>query len=145
MPKSRQIMATWVIAALNFWESFFYDRRLTFFQSKKEEDANENLLRCVDIFDNLPSFMKDYNPVKDKYCELSFGTTKSRIKGIPNDPDPVRQFTPSSLFVDEAAYVSEFADTFKAAKPALDGGGRFTAISSAKPCEFKHYVFDENM
>lgn len=135
-------MATWLFAALNLWEAFFYPYRLCFFQSKKEEDSEENLVRVEQMYDSLPGWMKDRNPMKKTYCNIVFEQNKSRMKGVPQGHRHYRQYTPSSLFLDEVTYIEELHETVKAVQPALRRGGRLTGISSAGPSEFADLVFD---
>lgn len=142
IPKSRQILATWLIAALNFWECMFYPYRLCFFQSKKEEDSDENLIRVEQMYKSLPDWMKERNPVKKIYCQITFEGNQSRMKAVPQGSQHFRQYTPSSLFLDEATYIEELQETIKAVQPAIRRGGKLTAISSAGPSEFADLVFD---
>jgi hypothetical protein len=40
VPKSRQIMASWIFTALYLWDAQFHEGRYNYFQSKKEEDSD---------------------------------------------------------------------------------------------------------
>lgn len=145
IPKSRQILATWLIAGLNYWEAKFYPYRLAFFQSKKEDDSDENLVRVEQMEESLPQWMKDRNPMKKTFCNIEFEKNRSRMKAVPQGSRHFRQYTPSSLFLDEATYIEELLETIEAVQPALRRGGRLTAISSAGPSEFSDLVFDRNI
>ncbi len=57
----------------------------------------------------------------------------SEIIGLAQGPDQIRMHHPSGVFMDEAAFQEKAGDTFAAIKPAIQNGGRFTAISSAAP------------
>jgi hypothetical protein len=60
VPKSRQIMASWISVACYLWLAQFRKGKLVFFQSKKESDANDLIRRAKTIYDNEPSFLKRY-------------------------------------------------------------------------------------
>jgi hypothetical protein len=66
----------------------------------------------------------------------------SMIMGFPQDPDTVRQFHPRGLFQDEAAFMPKAGDAFAAAKPTIQNGGRYTAISSANASWFQMLTQD---
>jgi hypothetical protein len=60
----------------------------------------------------------------------------SEILGFAQGGDQIRQYHPTGLFADEAAFQTAAEDSFGAAKPALQNGGRYTAVSSANPSYF---------
>lgn len=143
VPKSRQISATWVFSALYLWDAMFFPSRLTFFQSKKEVDSDANIKRAETMHERLPAWMRQWQPMERTFCNIYFPRSRSEIKGIPQGADHVRGFTATGVFVDEASFVEGLGEVIAAAKPALGKTGRFTAISSAQPSEFKALVFDE--
>lgn len=135
--------ATWVFAALYLWESLFFPSRLSFFQSKKETDADENLERVFTMHSRLPKWQREWQPCERTFCNLHFPRSRSQIKGIPQGADHVRGFTASGVFVDEAAFIEGLDQTIAAVRPALGKTGRLTIISSASPGIFKGLTFDE--
>lgn len=142
IPKSRQMKITWLFVSLYLWETQFFRGKLTFFQSKKEEDANELIKRAKFIYDHQPPFLKtDYcNPTAsggDIYRKLEFPSLNSEIRGIPQGGDQLRSYTASGIFSDEMAFQEEAEESYLASKPTIDGGGRFTAVSSAAPGFFQ--------
>jgi len=134
---------TWLFCALYLWDSMFFSHRLTFFQSKKEEDADQNVKRSEAIWNNLPLFMKDWCPIKSTYCKLKFVRNGSEIRGVPAGADHARQYTSSGYFSDEIAFQDEVDEVMSAVGPTLTGGGRFTGVSSAAPSYFQMMVFDQ--
>jgi phage FluMu gp28-like protein len=140
--KSRQMMITWLIVALYLWDVQFHPGRHVFFQSKKEEDANEILNRAKFIYDNQPQLLKRYQPIST-YCHLEFPEVNSWIKAIPEGADQIRMHTASGIFMDEMAFMPEAEKAFQAAKPTLTGGGRLTAVSSANPSFFQTLIEDK--
>lgn len=145
--KSRQIMATWLVAAYCLWRAKFRTHQLILWQSKKEDDA-ANVVFDKDPTTARMSFMEYHLPVglKDlafrgdvSRCNLRY-PTGSRIWGIPEGADIIRSNTPSVLVSDEAAFQPEFADAKDAAMPAIKGGGQLVALSSAAPGAFAVWV-----
>jgi len=136
VPKSRQIMMSWICALLNLWLAVTHKGQLIFFQSKKEEDADKLVQRAHGVWKRLPNWIKKRAPAKYSYCNLKFTTRDCLIQGIPQGQDQIRSNTASSIVCDEAAFQPEFGGAFTAAQPAIDGGGRMTNISSAKQSTF---------
>lgn len=143
IPKSRQMMITWLMINLYLWDVIFKRGRLVFFQSKKEKDADELLLRCLNVINNLPSWLRP--KFKYKYCELEIPLMNSRIKAIPQGGDQLRSYTASGVFIDEMAFMPEARDTITACKPAIVGGGKITCVSSANPSFFELLVNDREI
>lgn len=136
VPKSRQMTVTWLFCALYLWESLFFPSRFTFIQSKKEEDADEALERCWTIYQKLPLFMRNWQPLvggKKTYCHMKFLRHRSRIWAIPEGADHVRSYTATGIFSDETVYQENVEAMMTAADPALGKKGRMTMVSSAGP------------
>ena len=60
IPKSRQMMMSWIFTTLYLWDTQFHEGRLTFFQSKKSEDADDLVKRAKFVYDHEPKFLKRY-------------------------------------------------------------------------------------
>lgn len=145
VPKSRRMKMTWTNVALYVWDTAFNIGRSQAFVSKKEDDSNELVKRAQFIIDNLDTAQipKELIPSYDiKYCELSFPELKSKITGYASGADQLRQFTHSGILADEMAFWRDAQKMYSGALPTLQGGGRFTAISSAGPGFFRHLVQD---
>jgi len=146
VPKTRQVTATWLFCALYLWESMFFPSKLSFLQSKKESESDELLERCFAMYMKLPQFMKAWQPLrggKKTYCNLSFARNRSRMIGIPEGAEHLRGYTPTGLFVDEAAFHDDVEKMMAAALPAIGEKGRVTMVSSAMPGYFKMLCFNE--
>lgn len=146
VPKSRQIMATWLFCALYLWDTQFHTGRHTYFQSKKEEDSDSIVQeRAGFILRHEPSFLwpADFRPEKHiNYCSIQFESIHSQIIGIPEGGDQIRSKSPSGVFGDECAFQPEFEKAWEAIKPCIDKGARFTGLSSANPGYFHELVED---
>lgn len=120
----------------------FHKGKLTFFQSKKEEDANALVDRAKFIYNYLPEFFKSAYPAKTPftYMKLEFPTQFSLIRATPQGPDQIRMHTSSNIFSDELAFQEEAASAYAAAKPTIDGGGRFIGVSTVNGKNFFYRI-----
>lgn len=158
IPKSRQMMMSWLFTTLYLWDTIFHTARMTFFQSKKSEDADDILKRSKFVWDNLPKFLKRY--YKDgKFYELKcnpqhngqhvtgkmlFPEVNSEIRAIPEGGDVIRMHVASGILSDEMAFQPEARSAFTAAKPTISSKGRFTGVSTAENLTFfEEMVFDQ--
>jgi len=135
--KSRQMMVTWAMCIYVLWVCKFQENRLCFVQSKKEEDA-ANLVYNTDPYQARMSFIEWSLPdplrseVTCSYAKMRFTDTKSLAWAIPEGGEKIRSYTPSLLFSDEFAFQPEAEQAYAAARPAITGGGKFIAVSSAR-------------
>lgn len=150
LPKSRQMMMSWIFTCLYLWDTCFHEGRLTFFQSKREEDANDLVKRAYFIWDKMPSFLKRYyedgkfkelkcnpqNRGQHVYCSMTFPDIHSEIRGIPQGGDIIRMHTASGILSDEMAFQPEAKAAYTAAKPTISSMGRFTGVSTAEDLTF---------
>jgi hypothetical protein len=147
VPKARQMTVTWLFCALYLWKAIHFPSRLIFFVSKKEEDADGNILRALSIYERLPKFYRDYCKGIHKgnspytYCNLRFDN-RSRMWGIPSGGDQMRQYTASDIFSDEGAFQEELKEGLASAIPTLGKHGGIAIVSSAAPSHFQDLVFD---
>lgn len=146
--KSRDMMATWLLIALFTWDTMFHKGHQNIFQS---EDANKTLelvQRAYLIYGQTPKFLKEaigkatFSKGGAKSGELFFLDQESEILGFPQGADQIRQFHPTGVFADEAAYQVEAGASFAAVKPAIMMGGRYSMISSANRSWFEQICRD---
>jgi len=146
VPKSRRMYMSWVNIALYLWDTMFHIGRANAFVSKKEDDADDLIKRAKFILEHIPEdkIPKELIP-KHQYIfgQLRFPEIESTIRGFPQGADQLRAFTFSGILGDEMAFWTEAQKMYAASFPTLEGGGRFTAISSAAPGFFKRLVFDQ--
>lgn len=146
VPKSRRMFMSWYCVTLHLWDALFHQGRNIAFVSKKEDDANELVQRCIFILNNIKDedWPKELRPKwEDKYNYLSFPQLNSNIQGFPQGADQLRQFTFSRIMADEMAFWDKAKEMYASSMPTLEGGGAITAISSAAPGFFKELVHDE--
>lgn len=140
--KSRDMMATWTVVAAYTWDTLFHPNRENIFQSDDSTKTADLVERSYFIWDNQPTFLKNVHPATYASGQTRSGilrvpTLTSVILGFPQGPDQIRQYHPSGVFVDEAAFQVEAEAAFMAVKPAIQAGGRYTAVSSANPGYFQ--------
>lgn len=148
LEKSRDMIATWTTITCYAWDTFFHQGRQNIFQSEDAAKTMDLVKRAMLIYKHQPKFLKD---VKKAY--FSQGNAKSgvielpdlhsEILGFPQGADQIRQYHPTGVFADEAAYQVSAGASFAAIKPAIEAGGRYTAVSSANPSWFMRAVRDE--
>lgn len=146
VPKSRRMYMSWANLILHLWDAMFHPGRNIAFVSKKEDDANELIKKCLTILENIPesALPKSLRPkFNDKFCELEFPELGSRIMGFPQGADQLRMHTFSRIMADEAAFWDQAEKMYSASIPTLEGGGCMTMISSPAPGFFKRLVFDD--
>ena len=143
LEKSRDMSATWLMIALFTWDAMFHNGRQHIFQSEDAFKTLELVQRAHIIYSNTPKFLRDaigpgnYSKGSTKSGELYFPKGSSEILGFPQGADQIRQFHPTGVFADEAAFQVEAGESFAAIKPAIMMGGRYAAISSANPSWFE--------
>lgn len=145
VPKSRRMFMSWMNIILYTHDTAFNVGRNQAFVSKKEDDADDLIKRSKFILDNIPpsELPRELIPKYDYvFGRLRFPELNSQIQGFPQGADQLRQFTFSGILADEMAFWPDAQKMYSSAFPTLEGGGRFTAISSAGPGFFKDLVFD---
>jgi hypothetical protein len=145
IPKTRRMTFSWTTIAL-YTHDFIFNRTRSFaFVSKKEDDANELVLRAKFILDHIPEdkisreLIPKYNYT---FNNLKAPEIDSKIQGFPQGADQLRQFTFSGVFGDESAFWDQAEEFYSATFPTIDGGGRMTLVSSVAPGFFKRLCFD---
>lgn len=146
VPKSRRMFLSWVNLILYTWDTMFHIGKFNAFVSKKEDDANELVLKAKFILDNIPesALPRQFIPKYDvTFGRILFPEINSKIQGFPQGADQLRQFTFSGILADEMSFWTDAQEMYAASFPTLEGGGRFTAISSPGQGFFKRLVFDQ--
>lgn len=144
IPKSRQMLVSWLCMTMGLWTAMTSRAQLVVVQSKKEIDAGKLLDRAFGIWTRLPQTVRDAIPCKAGHVHLDFEGTDSQILGIPEGGDQIRSNTASLLICDEAAFQPSFLEAYTAAQPSLHGGGMGVFVSSAAPGAFANLVEDRD-
>lgn len=145
--KSRDMMATWLTVTMYTWDTLFHKGKQNIFQSEDASKTLELIERAFFLYKNQPPFLKNVHKATFGAGGSRSGVMKvdslgSSLLGFPQGADQIRQYHPSGVFQDEAAFQPEASASFAAIKPAIQQGGRFTAVSSANPGWFQLCVTD---
>lgn len=146
VPKSRRMFMSWINIALYTWATIFWTDRLNIFQSKKEDGSEDLVKRALFILEHIPPEVLPRELIpswRKTYCRLEFEEIDSKIWGVPQGEDQLRQYTASGLLFDEFAFWDKAEESYSAAIPTIEGGGRCTIISSAAPSYMKRIVYDQ--
>ena len=146
VPKSRRVLVSWTMVALHTWLARFFPGTTVAFVSRKQglndsEGAAELVRRVKFIEEHLPQEIEPL-PFQYNFARLKYPTIGSEIIGVAQGADQLRQYTLTAIFADELAFWELAMDTYSASMPTLEGGGRFTGVSSAHPGFFKQMIFD---
>lgn len=143
VPKSRQLRLTHIMVNLHGWLAMMHPGQRICIQSKKEDDADATL----DRWHISQEIMRKNNPaipfpaMRKKYARGIY-PNGSLIMAVAQGAAVVRQYTFSAIFSDEMAFQLDAEDAFTAAIPTIEGGGKYSAISSAHPGFFEGLCFD---
>lgn len=147
IPKSRQMMATWLFCCIASWIVAFQPAQRVGMISKKADDADALLERVNTVLKGLPRdrFYVPGNPEKDrKYGEIHIPETDTTIMGLGENPDNVRQHTFSWIFDDEAAFQEYAEEIVRAVLAAVHGGNaRLTVVSTSNGEDYFHDIVTE--
>ena len=125
--KSRQMMATWTVAAFYLYRALYDEPGIYLFLSKGARDSRELLKRLKIMVNNLPGELKDQVKIKQDEAVFASG---SRILSLPATEFAPRMHSPAGVFWDEMAFTPDAEGIWTSLKPAIDSGGTFAGISS---------------
>lgn len=121
VPKSRRVLATWLVTVLDVWECLYKTARKIGVSNEDLGKAQENLLMHKIIYDNLPAWMRERAPMKWSQNRMSFPTTGCEILAFEQDPNVFRMHTFSRIWQDEAQAQRHPADMYAGALPTVKG------------------------
>ena len=140
--KSRQMRITWLMMAYELWWAQFRENELIVCQTKKKEDADEELIKKAHIiWRGEPSWMKPALKAGDKsFCRMEFPSINSIILGIPNGEDQIRSHNPGRVFIDEGGFMEgEFEGNRTA---ALACAKDIKCVSTANAGDWEDFIHD---
>jgi len=151
--KSRQVMMTWILAALFLHDALIKKARRHFFQSVSQGPANGVLDRARHIYNQAVKSNAPWIP-KVKMTGEKAGTTDkmyfpdlhSTIRAIPQGPDIVRSWTCSGILGDEMNHQPQFEAGYEGAQPSIKGG-KYIAVGTPNGKNFAYrlmYALNES-
>lgn len=145
--KSRDMLMTWLAVTMFTWDALFHRGRQHIFQSENATKTRDLVDRAYTLYTNQPEWLKGVHPATiaeggNRAGILKVPSLQSEIIGFPAGADKLRQYHPSGVFSDEAAFNPNAGESFAAIKPAIGAGGRYLAISSASPGWFQRVCRD---
>lgn len=144
VPKSRQLRLSHLMVACHGWLAQFFTGQRIAIQSKKFEDANALLerLHLAMIEQRKRAFWLPWPTYKRTEGRIIF-PHGSVMMAIAQGADVLRSYTFSAIMSDEQGFQDRAEESYTAAVPTIEGGGKFTAISSANPGFFQQLVYDK--
>ena len=125
--KSRQIGASWLMAAYDLWWAKFHQSSNVFLYSKGEEEAWEKLDKCRRVEKHLPFFLR-HTIKPDSNSIMKFVENGSVIRAFPATADAGIGWTASILDMDELEKHPYANQNYSNAKPTIDAGGQYIGV-----------------
>jgi len=131
MLKSRQILATWLMAALAVWFTVFQYGKDVVTTSYRTKESQEFIRRVKFIHSNLPQFIKPTIGTDTK-GEIEFPTRHSRIANITSSAEwGTRTYSIALAVVDEAAFIRNMEQFYIGLRPSLGDYGKVVLLSTS--------------
>lgn len=141
-PKSREMLLSWIVVGYCTWRCQFFPQTEVIFQSQKEDKVQDFISGRAGspgyartLWEQQEDWMRRAHPLAKKRSEDMPGTilawkNGSIIRGVPSGADQIRQYHPTIVVFDEAAWLEAFRDSYDAANPVTS---QIIAMSSASP------------
>lgn len=136
IPKSRRVMASWILAAYAHWKVRFHKHTAVFFQSLTESKAAYIVDQRIKLIEDSlePIFKREYEGLKTKtglVGKLTFKDTGSFVQAIPQGDDVIRSYTPSLLICDEIDFMPEGHLAVNAAMSTVEKASQIVLITTS--------------
>jgi hypothetical protein len=143
IPKSREMMVSWLVVAYGVWKAQFFPSVHVIVQAQKDEKVIDLIKGrgtpgyARTLYEQQPDWLKTRHPLvkpmKDQPEDMIAWASWSSIRGVPKGADQIRQYHPTIVIFDEAAHLDEFRESYGAADPVCS---QIIAVSSAAPSWF---------
>lgn len=135
IPKSRQMMVSWLACAYAVWHARFRDNRAVYWQTQNDDDANKMVAlpapaqgRMEFIERHLPAWMQ---VVGTKFAQgVIAWPNGSVIEALAGGANKVRSKVASLIIEDEFAHQEEARGVYTAVGPLIQKATKFLAIST---------------
>lgn len=133
IPKSREMITSWSVLAYATNRAQ-YHRAEVVIQTDSEDKARELVGYSECLYRNQADWLRARHPLLRPASGTSVEwKSGGRLFGIPKGVHKIRMFHPTIVIFDEAAFLSEFQQSYDTAHPVA---GQIIAISSAGPGAF---------
>ncbi len=136
-PKSRQMLASWACVVKALHNCSWFDYRLWFLQSEKEDKAKDLIGRAAFILEWIerlyPWLMPCTWKIKTDRIQFSNG---SLLQAVPQGGNQIAGYTPSGVVMDEAGLQEEAESSWFTMLPALRHGGQTIWASTPRGHNF---------
>jgi hypothetical protein len=142
--KARQLGISWLVCAYVLWLCLFRPGRVVLLLSKGDLEAQELTRRVRVMYERLPEWMRNREPlVKDNTSELGW-SNGSRVQSLAATRGAGRSFTASVVILDEMAFMQWGESVYTAVKPTIDAGGQLFIVSTANgDAGFFHKLWED--
>jgi len=129
LPKSRQMLITWMVGSLYYGDAIFLPGRLNMFQSKLESDSKAILRRVRGVDRRIRQMAPWLVPgIRDDSGNRLAFENDSALVAVAQGAHNVQSHTPSGLFMDEGQLQPEAGEAYNYALACCD---RMTIVGSA--------------
>ncbi len=151
IPKSRQMMTSWLVAAYCTWLCQYHPSVMCLVQTQNEQKVKRLLMYSKTLYDNQPLWLRVMHPLKGgatSSADLSQSATaqiwenRSSVVGVPGGAHQIRSYHPSVLVFDEGAHLIEAREAYDTAAPVVP---KIIDISSAGPGFFQEMCDEDNI
>jgi len=146
VPKARRMRISWLMVACHVWLAVHHKAAAIYIVSSKEGKSRELVDRAEGILRRMVpvggAAVPRWTVAKDPPT-ITFPDLGSKIVGVPEGADQLRQYTATAILCDEFATWAWARASYVAMKPTIEGGGRITVVSSAYPGFFLSLISGE--
>jgi hypothetical protein len=154
VPKPRRMRMSWAMVGAHTWLALFHGYVNAYIVSSKQEKSGELVGRAAHILTMLtqqagwpPELVRwtagNLVPGTRTPLVITFPDTESRLIGVAEGPDQLRQYTATAILADEVGTWQWPRATYAAMLPCCEGGGRVALVSSAYPGFWRSFVSGE--
>jgi hypothetical protein len=133
--KFRQAGVTTIMCAYSLWYIIFHPKKNVMVVSIGDRESTSFLQRVVDMYEELPIWMKPKVQERNKHNILL--STGSRIRSQPAGAG--RGESVSLLIVDEAAFIDKMREFWAAIYPTISTGGAAVLLSTVNGMSNLYY------
>ncbi len=126
--KSRQMGASWTIAAFAEWLALFKHGAVVPMTSQGEVEAGDLLAKVQFVHDNLPESWRLSR--SDSKTEMQIYDVESTVRAMASTVKAGRSLTGTAVIMDEADYHEYLREAITSLKPVIDAGGQLVLLST---------------